>query len=193
MTDVTAALEENTSNLALLYIGQAELQEPVASIDIVLYQVNTSCRVTCTERDPNPRLKQNRTSLVMMTLKMPFRTSVFMPCARASLASSLSPCASLVWNWRACPLDSVSSARGSPAHAAPTSHHLPRVVDDRISSSVTRKGSGAAPVETNEKGVGDRPAFSEPRAQGGRARGGRDDLPDALRLFRPTRYLRGPV
>lgn len=37
MTDVTAALEKHTSNLALLYIGQAELQEPVASVDIVLY------------------------------------------------------------------------------------------------------------------------------------------------------------
>lgn len=38
ITDVTAALEKDTSNLALLYIGEPELQEPVASVDIVLYQ-----------------------------------------------------------------------------------------------------------------------------------------------------------
>lgn len=92
-----------------------------------------------------------RTSLLIKTLKIPFLTSVFIPCCLASFASSLSPCASFV-----CKTGSVAppvdvSASGSPDQAAPTSHHLPRVVEARISESETRKASGAEPVERDRQ------------------------------------------
>jgi hypothetical protein len=99
-----------------------------------------------------------------MMIKILRRISVFMPCFLANLissswssvpsrsSSSSSSTAAAIFAFFFALVSSVDllasisfclSTRGLPAHAAPTSHHLPLVSAFRRSSSVTRIGSWA--------------------------------------------------
>jgi hypothetical protein len=76
----------------------------------------------------------------MSTTNILRRTSVFIPCFLASLSSAPSATSSSrVFDARF--ELSCRSTRGSPLHAAPTSHHLPLVSAECRSSKVTRRGS----------------------------------------------------
>ncbi len=93
--------------------------------------------VTC-ERICKHVLLVGRTSLLMRTTNILRLMSVFIPCLFASFNRAFSS--------EFCLADarfkfSCASARGSPLHAAPTSHHLPLVSAERKSSKLIRSGS----------------------------------------------------
>lgn len=82
---VSRALQEHTSDFSLLNVRQTKLQQPLASIDVILsvhyqHRLNRANRVRLT-------------SLDMRTTKIPFLTSVFIPCFFANFINTSSDAA----------------------------------------------------------------------------------------------------
>ena len=130
-THISATIHQHADNLALLHFCQVQLGETFTGIDVVLYLISVLT---------NAGFKSCLTSLLMSTTNILRRTSVFIPCFLASLSSAFSATSSSrVFNARF--ELSRRSTRGSPLHAAPTSHHFPLVSAECRSSKVTRRGS----------------------------------------------------
>ena len=139
MTHVTTAVKDDADDLALLYLGQVELCQSFAGVQIVLR--HQTLRSPRTARTP-------RTSLLINTTKTLRRISVFMPCFRASFTSAVLPTSSASTSFCFVEAACCWSTRGSPPHAAPTSHHLPFVSAARRSPNDTRSASCACTSNT---------------------------------------------
>jgi hypothetical protein len=83
VTYVTATVQHDAHNLALLDLAQCELRKAFTSVDVVLHVCVLSVSFTLCDC-------RARTSLLMSTTNTLLRTSVFMPCFRASASSALS-------------------------------------------------------------------------------------------------------
>lgn len=135
-TNVAGALEENTGNLALLDVRQAELKQPLARVDVILRTSQHQLK-----SDELHKAATQHTSLLMRTTKTLLRMSVFIPCALASWVRVASDASVDLSRLPRCGV----STSGSPPHAAPTIHHLPLDELKRMSARVMRRASGVDP------------------------------------------------